>query len=72
MTQIDRKMPTSFGRDCPDCGATNMNVLGFSCDYERCPVAVDELKKENAQLRNLLEAVREENQRLRVRLAEVA
>ena len=25
-------------RECPDCGATNTRVLGFSCDHERCPM----------------------------------
>lgn len=26
-------------RECSDCGATNMQVLGFACDHERCPMA---------------------------------
>ena len=59
-------------RECSDCGATNMQVLGFSCDHERCPMESDELKKENDQLRNLLQAVREENQRLRVHIDTIA
>lgn len=73
--------------ECPDCGASNMQVLGFACYHERCPMAqpalmppcmmpdggeccpqYHDLKKENSQLRNLLEAVREENQRLRVQI----
>lgn len=25
--------------ECPDCGATNMLVLGWACQHERCPMA---------------------------------
>jgi hypothetical protein len=55
-------------RERPDCGGTNLHNQGFSCGHEKRPVAYEQLKKENMQLRNLLEAVREENQRLRVKL----
>lgn len=95
-----------------DCGATNMQVLGFACDHERCPMIIpnndslaemlegtrDALEKalarvqklesansalanqvliyarraeDTIQLRNLLEAVREDNQRLRAELSEI-
>lgn len=25
-------------KECPDCGATNSLILGFSCSHERCPM----------------------------------
>lgn len=99
-------------RYCSDCGATNMQVLGFACDHERCPMIIpnndslaemlegtrDALEKalarvqklesansaladqvliyarraeDTIQLRNLLKAVREDNQRLRAELSEI-
>jgi hypothetical protein len=24
--------------ECPDCGATRMNVFGFYCEHRRCPM----------------------------------
>ena len=26
--------------ECPDCGATNTNVLGFACNNKRCPMSI--------------------------------
>lgn len=23
--------------ECPDCGATSVNVMGFACSHKRCP-----------------------------------
>jgi hypothetical protein len=25
-------------KECPDCGATEINIFGFACDHEKCPV----------------------------------
>lgn len=28
--------------ECPDCGATNTQVVGFHCDHQRCPIFATE------------------------------
>ena len=36
-------------RYCSDCGATNMQVLGFACDHERCPMTTVPANEHEAQ-----------------------
>ena len=40
--RVRKSMSISDMRECPDCGATNWNVLGFACQHEHCPMFAEE------------------------------
>lgn len=38
-------MPLIPDKECPDCGATGTNVLGFACQHKFCPIFAEEEQK---------------------------